>query len=67
MRSTIYKLLGFIKYAQQGYSHCAVIGASVSEPHTKGVWCRNFCLLACLLACLYPSDFVRDIPVRVSL
>ena len=54
--------------------HCnllVLIGASLSEPHTREFGAEIsvyllVCLLACLLACLYPSDFARELEVKCS-
>ena len=48
-----------------------LIGASLSEPHTREFGAEIsvyllVCLLACLLACLYPSDFARELEVKCS-
>ena len=45
--------------------HIIIIGASLSEPHTRELGAEiSVILLACLLACLYPSDFARELEVE---
>ena len=43
-----------------------IIGASLSEPHTRGFGGEiSVCMLVCLRVCLYLSDFMRELQVKM--
>ena len=45
------------------YAFSLVIGASLSEPHTRELSGE---ISVHLLVCMYPSDFVRELEVKCS-
>ena len=52
---------------ESGYYRKFLIGASLSEPHTRELGGEiSVCVRACLLVCLYPSDFARELEVKCS-